>query len=140
MTATPERTDGQDVLELCDRNIAYELRRLEAVDRGWLAPFQYYALYDPTDYDGVRWTGLGYDEEKLEEQLSTDTRADLIVRNLAVYQPALESRAAIAFCSNVGHARWMARAFRARGLEAAPLTGETPEEARGSSWTRLSRS
>lgn len=137
MTATPERTDGQDVLEVCDRNIAYEVRLLEAVDRGWLAPFQYYALYDPVDYSQLRWTGVGYDEAQLEEHLSRDTRADLIVTNLHRYQPSHETRKTIAFCSNVGHARWMAIAFRERGLEAAALTGATSEAERARLVERL---
>ncbi|MFP4409458.1 MAG: DEAD/DEAH box helicase, partial [Spirochaetaceae bacterium] len=137
MTATPERTDGQDVLALCDREVAYEVRLLEAVDRGWLVPFQYYALHDPTDYDQVRWTGTGYDEEELEALLSEDTRADLIVTNLDRYQPAAGSRKVLAFCSNVGHAQWMARAFGARGLTAATVTGETEDTERSDLIRRL---
>lgn len=130
LTATPERTDGQDVLALCDRQIAYEVRLLDAVDRGWLSPFQYFAIHDPTDYDQIRWTGQGYDEQELERALSEDTRADLIVRNLRVYQSTSGERHVLAFCANVGHARWMAEAFRARGIVAEAIVGETPEQDR----------
>jgi superfamily II DNA or RNA helicase len=125
LTATPERMDGQDVLELCDRNVAYEVRLLDAVERGWLASFQYYALYDPTDYEGVKWTGRGYDQAQLEAILKNDTRADLIVSNLCRYQGAEGPRNALAFCSNVGHAKWMAQVFTERGLQAEALVGDT---------------
>lgn len=137
MTATPDRTDGQDVLAVCDRNVAYDVRLLEAVDRGWLSPFQYYAIHDPTDYRQIRWTGQGYDEDELERVLSEDTRADLIVRNLRLYQSSSGDRRALAFCSNVGHARWMAHAFAERGIPAEPLTGETPEDQRTEYLRRL---
>jgi superfamily II DNA or RNA helicase len=130
MTATPERMDGQDVLSVCDRQVAYEVRLLDAIDRRWLAPFQYYALHDSTDYSRVTWTGKGYDDHELEVALSQDTRADLIVRNLRRFQPASGSRKCLAFCSNVGHAQWMARAFSARGITAAALVGTTSQRDR----------
>lgn len=130
MTATPERMDGQDVLEICNRNVAYEVRLFEAIDHRWLAPFQYFAIYDPTDYSQIRWTGRGYDPHELENALANDTRADIIVRNLRRYQPAAGRWKCLAFCSNVGHAQWMARAFNERGFEAAAVTGETPDDER----------
>jgi len=137
MTATPERTDGQDVLELCDRQVAYEIRLLEAIDRKWLAPFQYYALYDPTDYKEVRWTGKGYDEEQLERALSRDTRARLVVNALRRYQPSHGKLKCLAFCSNVGHAGWMAKRFAEHGFEADTILGETPDPERAALLKRL---
>jgi len=127
LTATPERMDGQDVLELCDRNVAYELRLLDAIQHRWLCPFHYYALFDPTDYEQVQWNaGRGYDEEQLQIALSQDTRADLIVKNVELFQPESGKRKCLAFCSNVGHAKWMARAFVDRGIPATVLIGQTP--------------
>lgn len=43
LTATPERLDGRDVTEWFDDRIAVELRLCEAIDEGFLVPFQYYA-------------------------------------------------------------------------------------------------
>ena len=82
LTATPERMDGRDVLALCDYQIGYEVRLLEAVDRGWLCPFQYFAVYDETDYSRIAWRGTGYDEAELDTALSTDRRTDVVARNL----------------------------------------------------------
>lgn len=130
LTATPERMDGQDVLSICNRQVAYEVRLLQAVDRRWLAPFQYFALHDPTDYSQVRWTGAGYDEGELERALSQDTRADLIATNLRRFQPADGQRKCLAFCSNVGHALWMTNAFTVRGIDAEVITGDTPQAER----------
>ncbi len=46
MTATPERTDGLDVFELFDHNIAYEIRLNRAMDENMLCPFHYYGVTD----------------------------------------------------------------------------------------------
>ncbi len=137
MTATPERADGQDVLELCDRRIAYEVRLLEAISRRWLAPFHYYAIYDPVDYEPIRWTGTGYDEAELEQALSNDSRAELITRNLRRFQPSHGKTKALAFCSNVGHARWMAEAFSKRGVVSVALLGDTLAKDRAAILDRL---
>ena len=49
LTATPERLDGQDVTEWFDHRIAVELRLWEAIDQGFLVPFQYFGVADGTD-------------------------------------------------------------------------------------------
>ena len=42
MTATPERTDGANVFELFNYNIAYEIRLHQALSENMLSPFHYY--------------------------------------------------------------------------------------------------
>ncbi len=130
LTATPERTDGQDVLRLCNYNIAYEVRLIEAVDRGWLTPFQYYAIYDPTDYEQIPWRGSFYDERKLEEALSTDTRTQIVAHNLRKFLPSNGKMKALVFCSTIAHAKYTARTLSAKhGIEAVYLVGEhSPNE------------
>jgi superfamily II DNA or RNA helicase/SOS-response transcriptional repressor LexA len=137
LTATPERMDGRDVLRLCDYNVAYEARLFDAIDQGWLVPFQYFALHDESDYSALRWTGMGYDEEELERHLSTDTRADLIVNNLRRFLPATGKIKALAFCANRGHARYMTRQFIRRGFKAECLLGDSSEAARAAAIERL---
>ncbi|KAF1080673.1 MAG: hypothetical protein GQF41_3083 [Candidatus Rifleibacterium amylolyticum] len=127
LTATPERMDGRDVLRLCDYDISYEARLFNAIDQRWLAPFQYFAIYDPTDYGKIRWTGVGYDEQELERALSNDTRTNIIVGNLLAYLPSSGKIKALAFCSNIGHAKYMTEAFRRSGIDAACLTGDSSE-------------
>ena len=66
LTATPERADGLDVRVWFDGRTAVELRLWEALERGLLAPFQYFGLHDETDLHGVRWKrGTGYDATEL---------------------------------------------------------------------------
>ncbi len=44
ITATPDRMDGKDVYAICDGNVAFQLHFIEAIQRGWLSPFQYYGI------------------------------------------------------------------------------------------------
>ncbi len=129
--------DGRDVLRLCGYDIAYEARLFDAIERGWLSPFQYFAIYDPTDYARIRWTGIGYDEADLERELSTDTRVEIIIRNLRRFLPSSGKTKALAFCANKGHAQYMTQQFTQRGVPAACLLGETPQADRESAMTRL---
>ncbi|MEZ4907199.1 MAG: DEAD/DEAH box helicase family protein [Saprospiraceae bacterium] len=46
MTATPERTDGNDIFNLFDHNIAYEIRLSRAMEEDMLSSFHYYGVTD----------------------------------------------------------------------------------------------
>lgn len=46
MTASPERTDGFDIFELFDHNIAYEIRLQQALKEDMLCPFHYFGITD----------------------------------------------------------------------------------------------
>ena len=54
MTATPNRTDRQDVLSLYDNNTIYEVSEEEAFDKRWLRPYSIIALWDKwCDYNDI---------------------------------------------------------------------------------------
>ena len=53
LTATPERLDGRDVTSWFDQRVAVELRLWEAIDQGFLVPFQYFGVADGTDLSQV---------------------------------------------------------------------------------------
>lgn len=138
LTATPERMDGRDVLALCDHNVAYEIRLLEAVERGWLTPFQYFAIYDETDYEQVTWTGTGYNEQELENVLKNDTRTEIIARNLQKYLPSKGKIKALAFCSSVSHAEYTAKKLTDDfNIPSVSLCGDSPDQKRKNIIKRL---
>ena len=72
LTATPERLDGKDVTEWFDHRIAVELRLWEAIDQGFLVPFQYFGVADWTDLSHVSWRRGGYALEELSNIISND--------------------------------------------------------------------
>lgn len=138
LTATPERMDGRDVLALCDYNIACEIRLMEAVDKGWLAPFQYYAIYDQTDYSQITWRGSRYDEVELDQALENDSRTEIIASNLLKYLPSFGKIKALAFCSSIAHAIYTAGKLKDHhGITSIALTGQTPENERQQTIARL---
>jgi superfamily II DNA or RNA helicase/predicted house-cleaning noncanonical NTP pyrophosphatase (MazG superfamily)/HKD family nuclease len=138
LTATPERMDGRDVLAHCDYNIAYEIRLLDAVDREWLVPFQYFAVYDETDYSQITWRGTGYNEEELDRALIDDKRTAIIARNLKKFLPAKGKIKALAFCSSVSHAKYTARHLsQDHRIDSVALVGLSSETERLEAIDRL---
>ena len=63
LTATPERSDGQPIAQYFDArpdgSPAVELRLWHALDLQLLAPFEYYACDDATDFSAVPWDRPG---------------------------------------------------------------------------------
>lgn len=53
MTASPERTDGFDIFNLFDHNIAYEIRLQHALKEDRFCPFHYFGITD-IEIDGDR--------------------------------------------------------------------------------------
>jgi superfamily II DNA or RNA helicase/HKD family nuclease len=131
LTATPERMDGRDVTEWFDRRIAVELRLWEAIDQGFLVPFQYFGVADGIDYRELAWRRGSYVVEDLSNLLTND---DLRVSKLleAIKQIVLDpgSMRALGFCVSKEHARYMTRKFTQAGLESVALTGDDPPEVR----------
>ncbi|AEE95426.1 DEAD/DEAH box helicase family protein [Mahella australiensis] len=117
LTATPERLDNQDVFALCDYNLVYEVRLKEAINKGWLVPFRYYGIYDEIDYSGIDYKNGKYNEKQLEQVLSINKRADLILQNYLKYK----SQRALGFCSSRNHAVFMAKYFKDHGINACAV-------------------
>jgi superfamily II DNA or RNA helicase/HKD family nuclease len=131
LTGTPERLDGKDVTEWFDHRIAVELRLWEAIDQGFLVPFQYFGIADGTDLSEVTWRRGNYATEELSNVLSND---DLRVGKLleAVSQIVADpaTMRALGFCVSKEHARYMARKFEEAGLTSVALTGDDPPDVR----------
>jgi superfamily II DNA or RNA helicase len=51
LTATPERADGRNVMDLCDGNVVFEVRLPEAIRMGALARFHYFGIADDDAVD-----------------------------------------------------------------------------------------
>lgn len=141
LTATPERSDGQPIAHYFDTrpdgSPAIELRLWHALDLQLLAPFEYYACDDATDFSAVPWDRPG--EREAVDRLVTgnDVRARLVVnewRRLA--SDARQSRA-IVFCVSVAHAEFMTERFNRAGLPAACVVGTTDVELRRRAPQRL---
>jgi superfamily II DNA or RNA helicase/HKD family nuclease len=134
LTATPERSDGQPITPYFnarpDGSPAVELRLWHALDLQLLAPFEYYACDDATDFSQVPWDKPGERDALDKLVTANDIRARLVVnewRRLA--SDAARSRA-IVFCVSVAHAEFMTAWLNRAGLPAACVVGSTPSDER----------
>lgn len=141
LTATPERSDGQPIARYFDArpdgSPAVELRLWHALDLQLLAPFEYYACDDATDFAAVPWDRPG-EREALDKLVTgNDVRARLVInewRRLA--SDARRSRA-IVFCVSVAHAEFMTDWLNRAGLPAACVVGTTASDERRRAPQRL---
>lgn len=103
LTATPERMDNEDVFDLFDSNVPYELRLRDAIINDLVVPFRYYGIRDSlVDY------GLTKDKERqLISQLASADHCDFIRDKIELYRPEGKLKA-LAFCKNRTHAMMMA--------------------------------
>lgn len=139
LTATPERGDGQPVLQWFGGRIAAELRLWDAIDQQRLCPFSYYGISDGTDLRAVTWRrGSGYDIAELENLITgNDVLARLVIENLERTVPDIQTMRALGFCVSIKHAEFLARHFRAAGISAVAVTGGTRSEERANALKQL---
>lgn len=117
LTATPERMDNQDVFELFDQNVPYELRLRDAIINELVVPFKYYGIRDQlVDY------GLSKSEErKMIAQLANEEHTNFISSQIEAHRTEGKLKA-LAFCRSVTHARMMCEAMSEK-YKTAYLTG-----------------
>ncbi len=69
LTATPERSDGGDLLALCQQNLVYECGLSRGIRDGHLCPFHYFGIADVAEYPNIPWRSL--DEETITTAVAT---------------------------------------------------------------------
>jgi superfamily II DNA or RNA helicase/HKD family nuclease len=141
LTATPERSDGLDVLAWFSGRIAAELRLWDAIDQRRLVPFRYFGIADHSDLRAVPWhRGRGYDVDGLTRVLTAD---DALARHVAGqlrdHVDDVQRIRALGFCVSVAHARFLARVFRESGLKASAIWGDSPASERAEALRDLQR-
>ena len=132
LTATPERSDGLDILRWFDGRIAVELRLWDALEQGLLSPFHYFGIHDATDLTSVTWRrGTGYDTTQLTNLYTgTDVWVAKILEAVRDKVGDPRSMRALGFCVGVDHANFMADRFQRAGLAARAITSKTPDAER----------
>lgn len=119
LTATPDRSDGQSVLELF-RDCAHRLTLREAVERGELVPIRCVRVKTNIDLSRVRFNQVQYNRRDLEQSIIIPGRDRLIVDTYLDHVPG---RKAVAFCVNVRHGEDLAKLFRDVGVPAHAVSG-----------------
>jgi len=131
MTATPERTDGLDVFELFDHNIAYEIRLQKALEMKILSPFHYYGITD------ISIDGDLIDELSDFKTLINQERIKHILSKIALYGCDNGEVRGLVFCSHVDECKALSTEFNDRGFKSISLTGSNSEKERNEAIERL---
>lgn len=138
LTATPERTDGLDVLRHFGGHLSAQIRLPDAINRKLLSPFQYFAVTDVVNLKDLQWQRGGYRLDQLDQVYTgNDLRAGLVIDR--VRSILLEPRRArgLGFCVSIAHAQYMAAQFNRHGIPADSLSAETPHADRLEAQARL---
>lgn len=104
LTATENRMDNQDVVEIFGNNIPYELRLRDAIINDLIVPFHYYGIRDELVNYGLTDAG----ERRLIAQISSEENCEFIYQQIESHRPEGQKLKALAFCRNIQHARMMA--------------------------------
>jgi len=124
MTATPERTDGLDIFELFDYNIASEIRLHDALANEMLVPFHYYGIAD------IEVNGKLLDETATINELNRFDRVHHIIENINLFGTDDGLNRGLIFCSRQEECLFLADEFNNKGLRSIALTGNSSEEER----------
>ncbi|SHO60207.1 DUF3427 domain-containing protein [Algoriphagus zhangzhouensis] len=131
MTATPERTDGNDIFQLFDHNIAYEIRLSRAMEEEMLSSFHYYGVTD-----------LSIDNEEVDKKsdfryLVSSERVERIIEHAQFYGSDNGITRGLIFCSRKNEAIELSGLFNSKGLKTIALTGDDSEEERARAIEKL---
>ncbi len=125
MTASPERTDGFDIYNEFDHNIACEIRLKQALEEDLLCPFHYFGI---TEF-------IGKDDDKDVEYdlnnfnlLVSEKRIEYIIDKINFYGYSGNRVKGLVFCSRIEEAKELSKKFNAKGYKTEVLVGDNNDE------------
>ena len=124
MTATPERMDKQNIYEVFDYHLAYEIRLKDALNEQMLTPFHYVGVEDYTVGDEV------ITETSKLKDLVAEKRVDYVLKQLDYYGYCGKKAKGLVFCSRQEEARKLAELFTQARHPAQALTNEDSQKKR----------
>lgn len=131
MTASPKRTDGFDIYQLFDHNIAYEIRLQKALEENMLCPFHYFGVTE------IMIDGKEIDDISEFRYLISDERVNNIISKIEYYGYSGNRVKGLMFCSRKEEARELSEIFNQRGYQTVALTGEDSQKVREEAIAKL---
>lgn len=126
LTATPARLGGQGLGDIFDSLVIGPTAK-ELIQAGHLAPYKYYAPPIVADFKNVKIKLGDYDQKEIS--IIMDKPA-IIGDAIQHYQRLANGKRAIVYCASREHSRNVVDAFRAVGINALHIDGETPSSDR----------
>jgi superfamily II DNA or RNA helicase len=125
-TATPERLDGKGLSEVFEALVIGPSVK-ELIADGWLSPFAVFAPERMVNLKGIHSVAGDYAIGDLARRMNTEV---VLSDVLTEYRKRLIGKTAIAFATTIEASRAVARFFRAAGISAEHLDGDTPHRER----------
>ena len=120
LTATPERTDDNQIILEIFKNTAHKLDIQTAVEIGELVPIRCIRIHTNIDLTKVRFNSVQYNIRDLESKIYVPERNKLIVDTWLQY---VRDKRTVVFCASVKHAEQIAEMFRSEGITSAAVSG-----------------
>jgi superfamily II DNA or RNA helicase/HKD family nuclease/SOS-response transcriptional repressor LexA len=131
MTATPERTDNNDIFRIFDYNIAYEIRLSKAMEQEMLSSFHYFGISDLSINDRIIETKSEF------RYLVAEERVNRIIEYAKFYGCDNGITRGLIFCSRKDEAIELSNLFNKKGLKTIALIGDNSEEERSNAIDKL---
>lgn len=119
LTATPERADNTNILEIF-KNTAHKLDIQTAVEIGALVPVRCIRIHTNIDMTKVRFNSVQYNIRDLDDKIFVPERNKLIVDTWLSY---VKNKRTVVFCASVKHAEQIAKLFQDAGIAARAVSG-----------------
>jgi superfamily II DNA or RNA helicase/diadenosine tetraphosphate (Ap4A) HIT family hydrolase len=133
LTATPERSDGADLLGLCQENLVFQAGIHLGIEGGHLCPFHYFGVPDNVDYRNIPWRSAQFDLTELTAAVATEARA----QNALEQYRLRGGKKCIGFCCSQTHADFMTDFFNRHGVSAVAVHAGSNSAPRATSLQRL---
>ncbi len=133
LTATPERADDADILEIF-KNTAHKLDIQTAVEIGALVPVRCIRIHTNIDMTRVRFNSVQYNIRDLDDKIFVPERNQLIVKTWTSY---VKDKRTVVFCASVKHAEHIAKLFQDAGVAAIAVSGQMKTSERNEYLTKF---
>ena len=119
LTATPERADDTNILEIF-KNTAHKLDIQRAVEIGALVDVRCIRIHTNIDMTQVRFYSVQYNVRDLDVKICVTERNALIVKTWLDY---VKDKRTVVFCASVKHAEQIVALFKEKGVSAEAVSG-----------------
>ena len=138
MTATPDKRNdndsGENIYEIFNHQIAYEIRLQQAMEEDLLCPFHYFGI---TDLSVVQDTKSKNLSEEDFNRLVCDERVKHVIEQSNYYGYSGDRVKGLIFCSRNRECKELSKKFNELGYRTVALSGEDSEMVRQDAFERL---
>lgn len=138
MTATPDKRNdsdsGENIYEIFNHQIAYEIRLRQAMEEDLLCPFHYFGITDLAVVQDTKSKNLS---EEDFNRLVCDERVKNVIEQSNYYGYSGDRVKGLIFCSRNRECKELSKKFNELGYRTVALSGEDSEMVRQDAFERL---